>query len=156
MATEGDIANHDDPFDLARFEQAQENVYATALAELQNGDKRSHWMWFIFPQIDGLGYSRTTRRYAIKSKEEARQYLHRPVLGKRLIECGQAVLDVTGRTAHQIFGFPDDAKLSSSMTLFAEVASTPSVFEQVLDKYFDGVRDARTLAILARLDHDQA
>ncbi len=137
-----------DPFNLNRFLLAQEGIYAQALAELKNGQKRTHWMWFIYPQIRGLGQSPTSQQYAIQSQEEARQYLDHPVLGARLRECAQAILSVEGRTASEIFGFPDDLKLRSCMTLFASVAEPGSIFERVLEKYFHGERDARTLAIL--------
>ena len=138
-----------DTFNLARFMSAQEAVYDQALAEIRRGDKRSHWMWFIFPQIDGLGFSSTAKHYAIKSVEEARQYLAHSVLGHRLRECAEAVLAVEGRSASEIFGSPDDLKLKSSMTLFEYVAGRDSIFGQVLDTYYDGERDARTLEILA-------
>jgi uncharacterized protein (DUF1810 family) len=135
----------DDPFDLHRFVVAQEQVYDQVLDELRQGRKKSHWMWFIFPQVAGLGRSSTARKYAIKSADEARQYLGHPVLGPRLLQCAEAVLAVEGRTASQIFGFPDDLKLRSSMTLFAHVAGQDSVFVRVLDKYFDGAMDPATL-----------
>ncbi len=140
-----------DPHDLKRFIDAQEGVYETALAELTNGQKRSHWMWFIFPQIDGLGMSETSKFFAIKSIEEARQYLAHPLLGSDLKECTQALLRVEGRSALQIFGSPDDLKLNSSMTLFASVSSGDSLFQQVLDKYYHGEKDTRTLEILEQL-----
>jgi uncharacterized protein (DUF1810 family) len=143
-----DVAGGDDPFDLARFVRAQADIYASALAELRAGRKRSHWMWFVFPQIDGLGRSATARRYAIKSRAEALQYLLHPVLGPRLKECASAILGIQGRTASEIFGAPDDLKLRSSATLFASVAEPNSVFVQVLDKYFGGKRDEATLALL--------
>jgi uncharacterized protein (DUF1810 family) len=147
--TRGNSASEsNDPYDLARFISAQEGVYDRALAELQSGLKRSHWMWYIFPQIDGLGHSPTTRHYSIKSLEEARQYLAHPVLGARLVACAEAVLAVSGQSASDIFGHPDDWKLQSSMTLFELVAGPRSVFERVLDKYFQGKRDARTLQIV--------
>jgi uncharacterized protein (DUF1810 family) len=145
-------SGHDDSFDLNRFITAQESIYDIALAELRSGRKRSHWMWYIFPQIDGLGQSSTTKHYSIKSLEEARQYLQHPVLGTRLIECAKAVLAVEGRSISEIFGYPDDMKLKSSMTLFAYVADPPSVFSQILDKYFHGERDAKTLQILKKPD----
>jgi uncharacterized protein (DUF1810 family) len=141
-----------DPFDLARFTSAQEEVYNRALAEIQSGDKRSHWMWFIFPQVDGLGFSSTAKNYAIKSAEEARQYLTHPVLGPRLLECAAAVLAVEGRSASEIFGSPDDLKLKSCMTLFESVAGPGSVFGRVLDKYYQGQRDTRTHELLAALE----
>lgn len=136
--------DQDDPFDLARFTSAQEAVYDRALAEIRHGDKRSHWMWFIFPQIDGLGFSLTAKHYAIKSAEEARQYLSHPVLGPRLLACAEAVLAVEGRSALEIFGSPDDMKLKSCMTLFESVGGQDSVFGRVLDKYYQGKRDTRT------------
>lgn len=140
-----------DPYDLKRFIDAQEGVYETALAELKNGQKRTHWMWFIFPQVDGLGLSETSKFFAIKNIEEVRQYLVHPVLGSRLKECSQVLLDVDGRSALQIFGSPDDLKLNSSMTLFASVSSVDSLFQQVLDKYYHGEKDSRTLEIMGRL-----
>lgn len=139
---------NDDPFRLVRFVNAQTNTFSRALAELKGGRKKSHWMWFIFPQIDGLGGSPMAREYSIKSLEEARAYLENPTLGKRLIECAEAVLGVEGRTALEIMGHPDDLKLKSSMTLFEQVASQDSVFSQVLDKYYSGERDSKTLNIL--------
>ncbi len=139
-----------DPFDLDRFISAQASIYGHALTELQGGRKRTHWMWFIFPQIEGLGHSETTMHYAIKSIDEARAYLKHPVLGSRLTECAEAVLAVEGRTASEIFPYPDDLKLKSSMTLFAAVADPESVFVRVLDKYFAGKRDERTLQLLKR------
>jgi uncharacterized protein (DUF1810 family) len=138
-------------FNLARFTSAQESAYNRALAEIRNGDKRSHWMWFIFPQIDGLGFSSTAKYYAIKSPDEACQYLAHPVLGARLLECAEAVLAVEERSASDIFGYPDDLKLKSCMTLFEAVAGKGSVFSQVLDKYYQGKRDTRTQEILAAM-----
>lgn len=133
---------------LERFVAAQENVYETVLAELRSGMKQTHWMWFIFPQIEGLGHSPTSRYYSIKSREEARQYLSHPVLGPRLLECAAAVMRIDGRSASEIFGSPDDLKLQSSMTLFESVAEGQPVFAHVLDKYFEGARDQRTLFLL--------
>ncbi len=141
---------HSDPYDLSRFVSAQKDVYDRALRELRSGLKQSHWMWFIFPQIDGLGFSSTTRFYSLKSLEEARQYLTHPVLGARLRECAEAIFAVSGRTASEIMGHPDDWKLQSSMTLFELVSEPGSVFGRVLDKYYEGTRDARTLQILGR------
>jgi uncharacterized protein (DUF1810 family) len=137
-----------DPFDLQRFVSAQEAIYPDVLAELHDGRKRTHWMWFIFPQIHGLGYSPTSKHYAIKSGEEARDYLNHPVLGKRLIECAEAILSVQGRSASAIFGSPDDMKLKSSMTLFDAVSPPGSIFARVLDRYFQGQRDRKTLDTL--------
>jgi uncharacterized protein (DUF1810 family) len=147
MARADNTHDQDDPFDLARFTAAQEGIYNRALAEIRAGDKRSHWMWFIFPQIDGLGFSSTAKHYAIKSAEEARQYLSHRVLGPRLLECAEAVLAVEYRSAFEIFGSPDDLKLKSCMTLFETVAEQGSVFGRVLDKYYQGKRDTRTLEI---------
>jgi uncharacterized protein (DUF1810 family) len=144
------ITDNDNTFDLNRFTDAQVGIYETAYAELKNGQKRTHWMWYIFPQIDGLGRSRTAKLYAIKSREEVRQYLNHPVLGPRILECAKAVLAIDGRTASEIFGYPDDLKLKSSMTLFASVATPGSVFVRVLDKYFHGERDVNTLQLLKK------
>ena len=155
MTKTDDAAGRGDPFDLERFVDAQKRIYGAVLAELRGGQKRSHWMWFIFPQIDGLGHSPTARFYAIKDLREARAYLDHPLLGARLRECAEAVLAVEGRSASAIFGYPDDMKLRSSMTLFAEVDEGPqSVFDRVLDKYFGGERDGATLGITGRLKED--
>jgi uncharacterized protein (DUF1810 family) len=143
-------SDHSDPYDLHRFTSAQEGVFDRALAELRDGLKRSHWMWYIFPQIEGLGHSPTTRHYSIKSLEEARQYLAHPVLGVRLKECAEIVLALQGRSASEIFGHPDDWKLQSSMTLFEVVSRPQSVFSRVLDKYYQGKRDSRTLQIVGK------
>jgi uncharacterized protein (DUF1810 family) len=145
-ATEPDAAGG--PHDLGRFVQAQAGDYERALAEVRGGRKRSHWMWYIFPQYDGLGFSPTSRRYAIKSVAEARAYLSHPVLGPRLVECAEAALGVEGRSASEVFGSPDDLKLRSCATLFASVSPAGSVFERLLDKYFRGERDAQTLRLL--------
>ena len=134
--------------DLHRFLDAQEGVYAQALAELRAGRKRSHWMWFIFPQFDGLGVSPTSRRYAIRSLDEARAYLRHPILGRRLAECTEAVNDHDGLTARQVFGPPDDRKLRSSMTLFELVSGPASPFAAALEKYYAGERDARTIELV--------
>ena len=131
--------------DLTRFVAAQAGVYDQALAELRAGRKRSHWMWFVFPQIAGLGSSPTAQRYAIGSLDEARAYLADSVLGPRLIECASALLAVEGRTAEEILGYPDDLKLRSSMTLFARAAPEVPVFQEVLDRYYDGKPDPQTL-----------
>ena len=137
-----------DPFDLERFADAQAPAIDRVRAELRAGRKRSHWMWFVFPQIAGLGSSAMAVRYAIGSPAEARAYLAHAVLGARLRECAQLVLAVEGRTAHQIFGSPDDLKFHSSMTLFATAADGAGVFDAALEKYFGGQRDAATLAKL--------
>ncbi|MGA5298730.1 DUF1810 domain-containing protein [Nucisporomicrobium flavum] len=133
--------------ELERFVQAQDTTYDRALAELRAGSKRSHWMWFVFPQIAGLGSSPTAQRYAIRDLAEARAYLAHPVLGRRLTECAEALLAVEGRTAEQILGYPDDLKLRSSMTLFAEAAGEERAgpFRQVLDRFYDGEPDPATL-----------
>jgi uncharacterized protein (DUF1810 family) len=151
MTKAADTAGRSDPFNLSRFTSAQDDIYDRVLAELKSGEKRTHWMWFIFPQIDGLAYSSTSKYYAIKGLEEARQYLNHPVLGKRLLQCAETVLAGEGRSASEIFGYPDDMKLKSSMTLFASVSDTHSVFVRVLDKYFHGERDARTLQLLEQV-----
>ena len=130
---------------LERFIEAQEGVWQRALAELQAGRKQSHWMWFIFPQIAGLGHSAMAQRYAIADLAEARAYLAHPVLGPRLRQCTEAVLGVEGRDAHAIFGSPDDLKFRSSMTLFAAAAPDEPLFHDALEKYFDGEGDALTL-----------
>ena len=137
-----------DPHNLQRFIDAQESDYPSALKEITAGRKRSHWMWYVFPQYDGLGFSSTSRHYAIRSLEEARAYLNHPILGPGLRECVGALLAVTDRTAHEIFGSPDDMKLKSSMTLFAHVSPEESTFEQVLDRYFGGRRDGKTLELV--------
>jgi uncharacterized protein (DUF1810 family) len=142
-------ADSDDPHNLARFVQAQERSYAHALAEIKRGRKESHWMWYIFPQFLGLGHSETSRRYSIKSVAEAKTYLQHPILGPRLVECCEATVAVEGRSAHQIFGSPDDLKLNSCATLFAHVSPTGSVFHRLLDKYFDGTPDDKTRHLLA-------
>jgi uncharacterized protein (DUF1810 family) len=138
----------DDPHDLKRFVDAQAGDYEQARAEIKAGRKRSHWIWYIFPQIDGLGFSAMSRRYAIKSLDEARAYLAHPMLGPRLIEICEAALAVDGKSAHDIFGSPDDMKLKSCATLFASVSPPDSVFERVLDKYFNGERDGNTLQMI--------
>jgi len=137
-----------DPYDLNRFVEAQEADYAAALGEIQSGRKRSHWMWYIFPQFAGLGFSPTSRFYAIRSRAEAAAYLAHPVLGARLAECTEAVLAVEGRTAREIFGSPDDLKLRSCATLFAAVSPPGSPFHRLLARYFDGEPDPRTIALL--------
>jgi uncharacterized protein (DUF1810 family) len=137
-----------DPFDLQRFVQAQAGVHDQALAEIRAGRKRSHWMWFTFPQYEGLGYSSMAQHYAIKSIGEALAYLAHPVLGARLVECAETVLAIDDRSISEVFGYPDDLKLRSSVTLFAAVASPDSVFQRVIDKQFAGKADARTLLLI--------
>jgi len=131
--------------DLKRFTDAQQNDYAAALNEIKNGHKRSHWMWYIFPQIQGLGFSPTSRYYSIKDIQEAEAYLAHPLLGKRLIEISNELLKLPTDNASSVFGSPDDMKLSSSMTLFASVHNTDGVFQKVLDKFFHGKKDPLTL-----------
>ena len=137
-----------DPHDLNRFVEAQRDVHARALAEIRGGRKRSHWMWFIFPQVAGLGLSTTSRRYAIRDRAEAKAYLDHPVLGPRLVECAEAALSVEGRSAPEIFGGIDAMKLRSCATLFAQVSPAGSVFHRLLDRHFGGEPDARTLDML--------
>jgi len=134
--------------DLQIFIQAQENIYSQALAELTNGQKESHWMWYIFPQLAGLGTSDMARKYAIPDLASAKQYLAHERLGARLRQCSQAILSVNGRSAHEILGSPDDMKLKSSMTLFELADGPDSVFSAVLTKYFDNQRDQKTLTLL--------
>jgi uncharacterized protein (DUF1810 family) len=138
----------DNPFNLSRFVQAQEDDYDRALAEVRSGRKRSHWMWYIFPQLDGLGFSSMSKRYSIKSLAEAEAYLAHPVLGPRLVECCEAAVGIEGRSALEVFGSPDDMKLRSCATLFAQVSPAGSVFHRLLDKYFQGHRDEKTLRLL--------
>jgi uncharacterized protein (DUF1810 family) len=137
-----------DEFELERFIPAQNYTYEAALSEIKNGRKTSHWMWYIFPQFDGLGSSFTTRKFSIKSIEEAKAYLDHPILGLRLLECVKAVLEVHGRTANEIFGSIDELKLKSCATLFASISPEKSIFHQLLDKYFQGESDAKTLDLL--------
>lgn len=137
-------------FDLQLFVTAQAGVFETVLAELQAGTKRTHWMWFVFPQAAGLGSSAMAQRYAIASRAEATAFLAHPVLGARLRAGATALLGVTGRTATQILGSPDDLKLRSSMTLFAALEPPGSVFRQVLERYFPEGPDPRTVAFLDR------
>jgi uncharacterized protein (DUF1810 family) len=133
---------------LNRFVEAQEPVYQTVLAELRSGRKQTHWMWFIFPQIAGLGNSATARRFAISSLAEANAYLQHPVLGPRLVECTETATSVSGRSVEEIFGYPDYLKFRSSMTLFASATNENAVFENALKKYFAGEFDPLTLARL--------
>ncbi|MFN8581407.1 MAG: DUF1810 domain-containing protein [Gemmatimonadaceae bacterium] len=137
-----------DPYDLERFVHAQSaGVYDQALFELQSGAKRSHWIWFIFPQLDGLGLSQRSRHFGIKSLAEAEAYVQHPVLGPRLLACARAVLGVDGRSAYDIMGSPDDQKLRSCATLFAQT-SAGTLFRQLLEKYFDGQEDEATIRLL--------
>lgn len=133
---------------LERFVKAQNNYYQTALREIRSGRKRSHWMWFIFPQITGLGYSETARYYAIKDMDEAKAYIEDAGLGGRLVEISQALLELESNDAAAVMGWPDDMKLKSSMTLFALAKPECEVFQKVLDKFFHGEMDQRTIEIL--------
>jgi uncharacterized protein (DUF1810 family) len=137
-----------DPFDLQRFVEAQEPVIARVQAELRQGRKQSHWIWFVFPQIAGLGHSPMARKYAISSLGEAEAYARHPVLGPRLTECTQLVNRVEGRAIADILGYPDDLKFRSSMTLFARAAPDNPIFAEALAKYFDGLADPETLCRL--------
>jgi uncharacterized protein (DUF1810 family) len=148
MSNASDPHRTDDPHHLSRLVHAQQDDFEQALAEISSGKKRTHWMWYIFPQIDGLAFSSTSKHYAIKSIEEAKAYLAHPLLGPRLLECAEAVLRVEGRTATDIFGSPDDLKLRSCATLFACVSPPGSVFDRLLDKYYCGERDQKTLRLL--------
>ena len=138
----------DDPHDLQRFVEAQEPVIDEVKGELRSGRKRTHWMWYVFPQMAGLGSSRLSRRYAIASRAEADAYLAHPVLGPRLHECTALVNGVEGRSATEIFGSPDDLKFRSSMTLFDAVADDPTPFETALERYYGGDPDPKTLELL--------
>ena len=136
-----------DSHNLSRFVHAQEGVYERALAEIMSGQKQSHWMWYIFPQFDGLGFSSTAKCYAIRSIAEAKAYLCHPVLGPRLMACAEAILHIEGRAAFEILGSPDDMKLRSCATLFACVSPEGSVFYRLLSKYFQGEPDGQTLRL---------
>jgi uncharacterized protein (DUF1810 family) len=148
MTHSTDSPNVEDPHGLSRFVKAQQADLARALSEIRNGKKRTHWMWYVFPQIDGLGFSSTAKHYSIKSTAEAKAYLEHPVLGPRLRECAEAVLGIYGRSATDIFGSPDDLKLRSCATLFACVSPPGSVFDRLLDRYYGGERDRATLRLL--------
>ncbi len=139
-----------DPFTLQRFVDAQDRVYAAALDELRRGRKETHWMWFVFPQLAGLGHSPMAQRFAISGLEEAEAYLAHPMLGPRLVECTETVNGLTGLSAHTIFSSPDDMKFRSSMTLFSKTLPTGNIFEQALGLYFAGEEDRRTLDLLGR------
>lgn len=137
-----------DPYHLQRFVDAQQPVFDDVCRELRDGRKRSHWMWFIFPQIKGLGHSDMARKFAISSREEAEAYLKHPILGPRLRECSRIVAAFDGRAIEDIFGYPDTMKFQSSMTLFSQVAADNEVFNECLRKYFEGEPDPFTLACL--------
>src|SRR5262245_61782550 len=155
MADANERGGAGDPHNLSRFVQAQKGdykqghaKYEQAIDEIRNGDKRTHWMWYIFPQLEDLGYSSTAKYYGIKSIDEAEAYLSHPVLGPRLVECAEAALGVERRSARDIFDSPDEMKLRSCATLFACVSPAGSVFHRLLDKYFQGERDRTTLCLL--------
>ena len=133
---------------LQRFIDAQQSDYETALSEIKRGRKQSHWMWYIFPQIQGLGFSATSKLYAIRNLQEAQEYLNHPLLGKRLKEITDALINLPSTNAHEIFGSPDDVKLKSSMTLFASLPNADPVFESALKKFFKGEKDAKTLSLI--------
>ena len=137
-----------DPYHLQRFIEAQNPVYPQVCAELRSGQKQSHWMWFIFPQLRGLGHSQMAIKFGIASREEAEAYLQHPLLGPRLTECTRLVTEVEGRSIHEILGSPDDLKFRSSMTLFASVTSDNDIFTAALQKYFGGEFDRLTLETL--------
>jgi len=141
----------EDKYKLTRFLDAQNQVYLNALSEIRKGKKQTHWMWFIFPQLKGLGRSSTADYYGITGLEEASAYLQHPVLGKHLVQIASALLELQGKTASDIFGSPDDMKLQSSMTLFSQVENADPVFQKVLDKYFSGNPDELTLKLLKQL-----
>ncbi|HEV7309339.1 DUF1810 domain-containing protein [Ensifer sp.] len=140
-----------DPFGLQRFVDAQDRVHAAVLEELRQGRKETHWMWFVFPQLAGLGHSPMAERYAISGREEAEAYLAHPVLGPRLRECTELANAVIGKSANDIFSKPDDRKFWSSMTLFADVDRQGGPFERALERYFEGNKDQRTVDLLAQL-----
>ncbi|MGE0543298.1 MAG: DUF1810 domain-containing protein [Dehalococcoidia bacterium] len=148
MADSNVSGSTNEPQGLSRFVRAQEENYGRALSEIRDGRKCSHWMWYIFPQIEGLGDSWMSRRYAIKDSAEAVAYLRHPILGPRLVECADAALRIEGRSALEVFGSPDDQKLRSCATLFASVSPQGSVFHRLIDKYFQGTSDSRTLHLL--------
>lgn len=141
----------EDKYKLTRFLDAQNQVYLNALSEIRKGKKQTHWMWFIFPQLKGLGRSSTADYYGLTDLEEASTYLQHPVLGKHLVQIASALLELQGRTASDILGSPDDMKLRSSMTLFSQVENADPVFQKVLDKYFSGNPDELTLKLLKQL-----
>lgn len=148
MTSSNNPRSSDDPYDLARFVRAQEHDYERALSEIRSGKKRTHWIWYIFPQIDGLALSSTAKHYSIKSLAEAGAYLDHPILGPRLLECAEEVVRVEDRSATEIFGSPDDLKLRSCATLFACVSPPGGVFDRLLTKYYRGERDGKTLQLL--------
>ena len=142
------MTGSDDPYDLRRFVEAQDSVIEEVKEELRAGQKRTHWMWYVFPQMEGLGRSQMAQRYAIVSREEAEAYLAHSILGPRLHECTELVNAVEGRSANDIFGSPDDLKFRSSMTLFDAVADDPTPFRTALKRYYDGEPDTKTMELL--------
>lgn len=147
----GRVKMPQDVYDLDRFIKVQERTYDTALEEVSQGMKRSHWMWWIFPQITGLGMTMTSQMYSIKSLEEAKAFFAHPYLGRNLREISYKLLTLASNDAYEVFGSPDDLKLRSSMTLFAEAVPDEEVFGKVLDKFYNGKKDERTIAILKAL-----
>lgn len=139
-----------DMYDLNRFLEAQDRDYSDALAEIKAGHKRSHWIWYIFPQVKGLGFSSTSEFYGIDGLDEAKAYMENTVLSERLIEISEALLTLDSSNAGDVMGYPDDLKLRSSMTLFSEAAPEEAMFQKVLDKFFDGKKDEMTLEIIGR------
>ena len=148
--TDNSVSHHSDPWALNRFVTAQNKVYQQVVQELNNGCKRSHWMWYIFPQVDGLAQSSTSKYYAIKSLDEAIAYFNHPILGARLIECTNLVQQIEDKAVSEIFAYPDNLKLQSSMTLFAEITNEP-VFTRILDRYFQSQPDQKTLQLLNKI-----
>ncbi len=148
MAEADQSCFENDPYGLSRFLDAQRHDYERALREICSGQKISHWMWYIFPQYDGLGFSSTAKRYAIKSIAEAKAYLNHPLLGSRLVTCAEAVLAIDRKSAAEIFGSPDDMKLRSCATLFAQISQRDSLFERLLFKFYQGEPDGKTLQLL--------
>ena len=138
-------------YTLNRFLSAQQNIYPQVIKELHNANKTTHWMWFIFPQIEGLGHSSTAKYYSIRNMDETKEYLAHPVLGERLLECSNIILNINGKTVDDVFGYPDNMKLKSCMTLFNFVAPEQKVFADVLKKYFAGKPDEQTIAILQKM-----
>jgi len=138
-----------DQYDLNRFIEAQQNKYTDAFNEIRNGKKDTHWMWFVFPQISGLGFSEMSKKYAIKDLTEAQLYLQHPILGERLIRISKLLLSIHGKTALEIFGSPDHLKLKSSMTLFSSLQKTDMVFLQIIHQYFNGEKDIKTLSLIS-------
>jgi uncharacterized protein (DUF1810 family) len=155
MSSKGTPDDANDPFGLIRFLEAQQDDYASILAEIRGGQKRSHWMWYVFPQLDGLANSAMSKHYAIKGVDEARAYLAHPILGTRLTECANALFRLDGRSIEEIMGSPDDLKLQSCATLFATVSEPSSVFQRILEKYYQGERDEKTIRILGLCQNER-